>query len=273
MTGGGKSKSGRRPVQAPRRKVEARVPRPGARRRQASPRVLIAAAAVLLLAGLGIGLGVALTSGSSPKKPVPPRGSLVGALPHAKTVQTLFGGIPQSGNVLGSPTAPVTMVEYVDLQCPYCDEFELQVLPDVLDRYVRTGKVRIEARPIAFIGPDSERGREAAIAAADQNKMFNMMELLYANQKTENSGWLSESTVEKAAASIPGLKVPELLTVMKSGAVKSAANHYDQLASSDNVRVTPTIYAGHTNGHLGVVPLQSPTDEQTLFRVFDAAAG
>ena len=70
------------------------------------------------------------------------------------------------------------------------------------------GKVKIEARPIAFIGPDSERGRAAALAAAAQNRMFNFMEILYFNQGPENTGWLDDAMVKAAAASIPGLDVP-----------------------------------------------------------------
>ena len=115
--------------------------------------------------------------------------------------------IPQNGSVLGSPTAPVTVVEYIDLQCPACQQFESQALPDLVSRYVRTGKVKIEARPIAFIGPDSIRGRAAALAAVAQNRMFNFAELLYFNQGPENTGWLDDDMVKAAASSIPGLDV------------------------------------------------------------------
>ena len=76
------------------------------------------------------------------------------------------------------------------------------------------------ARPIAFIGPDSERGRAAALAAAAQNRMFNFMEMLYFNQGPENTGWLDEAMVEAAAASIPGLDVPRLVSARGSAAVK-----------------------------------------------------
>jgi protein-disulfide isomerase len=74
------------------------------------------------------------------------------------------------------------MVEYVDLQCPYCQQFETAAMPPLISRYVRTGKVKVEARTLAFIGPDSQRGRDAALAAADQNKLFNFIQLLYLNQ-------------------------------------------------------------------------------------------
>jgi hypothetical protein len=46
-------------------------------------------------------------------------------------------------------------------------------MPTLIGKYVRTRRVKIEARPIAFIGPDSQSGRAAAIAAGEQNKLFN----------------------------------------------------------------------------------------------------
>jgi protein-disulfide isomerase len=133
-----------------RRRQQARTPPPvrsRAGRGRASPKVLIGAAVALAVVGGVVGAVVALTGGSS-SKPAPTR------LPDAATVQKLFAGIPQSGNALGSPSAPATVVEYVDLQCPFCQEFETQALPTVLSRYVRPGKATIQARPIAFIGPD-----------------------------------------------------------------------------------------------------------------------
>src|SRR6185437_1323708 len=96
-------------------------------------------------------------------------------------------------NVLGSPQAPVTMIVYVDLQCPFCAQFEIGAMPTLVARYVRADKLRVELRPIAFIGPDSERGRLAVIAAAEQGKLFNLAALLYANQGAENADWLSDA--------------------------------------------------------------------------------
>ena len=62
-------------------------------------------------------------------------------------------GIPQSGLALGSPKAPVTIVEFADLQCPFCAEYHRNVFPSILDRYVRTGKVRLELRLLASSVP------------------------------------------------------------------------------------------------------------------------
>jgi protein-disulfide isomerase len=223
-----------------------------------------------VLAAIAVTLGVALSSGSS-RAAVPARGSLTNALPGAADVQKLLLGIPQQANVLGSQSAPVTLVEYIDLQCPYCQQFETQAMPSLIGSYVRTGKVKIEARPIAFIGPDSQRGRLAAIAAGEQNKLFNFAQILYLNQGTENTGWLSAQMVASAAASIPGLDVSRLLAGSNSDAAKTQAGTYDQQAAKDSVQATPTILVGKSGGTLRPVALTSPTDSQSVASAISAA--
>jgi hypothetical protein len=61
-------------------------------------------------------------------------------------------------------------------------------MPTLIGKYVRTRRVKIEARPIAFIGPDSQSGRAAAIAAGEQNKLFNYAQILYLNQAARTRG-------------------------------------------------------------------------------------
>jgi protein-disulfide isomerase len=90
--------------------------------------------------------------------------------PAAASSQSgLFAGIPQRGLVLGRNDAPVTLVEYADLQCPYCAEWTARTLPTLVKDYVRRGKLRIDFRGLAFIGPDSDVALRAAIAAGRDN--------------------------------------------------------------------------------------------------------
>jgi protein-disulfide isomerase len=263
--------------QSRRRRQAARTPPPPvrstARRRQASPRVLLGAGAAVVLIVVGVVLAVVLGGGgSSSKSDVPARGSLVNALPGAAEVQQLFKGIPQHGNVLGSPSAPVTLVEYIDLQCPYCQQFESDAMPTLIRRFVRPGKVKVEARPIAFIGPDSERGRAALLAAGQQNRLFNFAQLMYVNQRAENTGWLNDEIIRAAAASIPGLDVPRLLDERGSGAMAERARAMDELATAFDVRATPTIFVGKSGERPRRVELSSPSDVQSIARAIDAAA-
>jgi protein-disulfide isomerase len=254
---------------------QTRLPTPPSKgpsgRRQASPKVLLGVGAGILVAAVAVVLAIVLGGGSSGVGNVPAKGSLSGALPGAAAVQRLFRGVPQNANILGDSSAPVTLVEYVDLQCPYCREFETTVVPTLVTRYVRTGKLRVDQRLLAFIGPDSARGRSAAIAAGEQGKQFNYTELLYFNQGTENTGWLDEKMVVAAGASVPGLRVPELLTASKSGAVADQATVFDDEAKADGVDSTPTLLVGKTGGTLHKVAITSPTDARSVAAAIDAA--
>jgi len=252
-----------------RRQQQAAAPPPVARkgeRRRASSKVLVAAAlAVLVVVGAAVAIAVAAGgNGSSSSATVPSVGSLTNALPAADAVQREFAGIPQHGRVLGSPNAPVTMVTYVDLQCPGCRAFETEIMPSIVPQLVRTGKLKVEARPIAFIGPDSLPARYAAIAAAKQNRMFNFMQVTYANQGVENTGWLNHAFIEKAAASVPGMDVPRLLDEQKSPAAVAGGKTVDGEATADNVSETPTVLLGKTGSNLHKVSSRVTFDEARL---------
>jgi protein-disulfide isomerase len=267
--------SGKRSRERRRASAPPPVRRRGApRSRKASPRVLIAAAGLAILIAVAVVLAVVLTGGSSKKaENVPTVGTLTNALTGAADVDALFKGVPQSGTTLGSPKAPVTLVEYIDLQCPYCQQFETEVIPGVVDKYVRTGKVRIVMRPWAFIGPDSTRGQAAVLAAGEQNRAFNYASLLYANQRPENSGWLDDTIVARAAASIPGLDVQRLLSDRTSSKVKAEVNTIGGQAQADQVNATPTLFVGKTGSHGTQVVLTSPSDKATLAQAIEAALG
>lgn len=215
--------------------------------RRASPKVLAIAAGAIALAAVAAALAFALTGGSSSN---PSTTSASSTLPDAASAVSLFKGIPQRGNVLGKANAPVTMIEYIDLQCPVCRDFETGVMPTIVPRFVRTGKVQVIARPIAFIGPDSSSGRLAALAAGRQNRFFEFSQLLYDNQGQENSGWLDDDFVRAAFASLPGLDVAAAEKARTETAISDEADRFDGQADADNVRGTPTILVGKRGGKL-----------------------
>jgi hypothetical protein len=267
MPSGKKSKQMRRAASAPP-PIQSKG---GPRRRQANPKVLAIVGGLAAVAAVVIVLAVTLGGGSKASNNYPAIGTLKNALPGATDVQTLFKGIPQNGLTLGSPKAPVTMVEYIDLQCPFCQQFETQVMPDIITKYVRTGKVKIEARVLAFIGSDSSRGRNAMIAAATQNGAFNFSEILYYNQGTENTGWLNDAMVGQAVSSIPGVRVHDILNLVSSGTISKEAKAFDVQGATDKVSGTPTLFAGKTGTKGKQIPLTSPTDSKSVVTALDAA--
>lgn len=232
-----------------RRQRQEAVARPPVRStggRKASPWVLGGALVVLAAIVAVVAIVIAVSSGKS-KSSSTATGT---ALPDAATIQKQFAGIPQQGDVLGKATAPATLVQYIDLQCPVCREFETTVMPTLIDRYVRTGKLKVISRPVSVIGPDSERGRRAMIAAFAQNRGFNFAQLLYFNQGPENGGWLDDSMVADAAASIPGVNVKQLQDAVNSKTVANATVQYDNQARADQLAGTPTLLVGKTGTRL-----------------------
>jgi protein-disulfide isomerase len=253
--------------QARRRRQQVAAPPPVARKgARASPKVLLLAAlAGLVLVGAVVGISLAVGGNSSSSAAtIPAVGSLTNALPNAAAVQREFAGIPQNGLVLGSAKAPLTMVEYIDLQCPGCRAFETSVAPSIVSEFVRAGKLKIEARPIAFIGPDSIPARQAMIAASQQNRAFNFAQITYANQGTENTGWLNQTFIEHAAASVPGMKVRQLLDNQDSSLVTDATNKIDAQATADRVSQTPTLFIGKTGSKLKPVSSTATFDAAQL---------
>ena len=236
------------------------------RGRQASPRTLLVGGIVVLLVVLGIGLAFAFTGGKSSGLPKNAQavGNLQDALPGAGQVNTMLKGIPQSGGTLGWPSAAVTMTEFIDLQCPICQQFETQVFPDIVKKYVRTKEIKVVVEPWAFIGNDSFRGQAVMLAAEKQNKAFNFAEVLYANQGTENTGWLTDDMLYNIAVSVPGMKIAPLFAERNSASVKKEAATIAAAAQANKVTGTPTIFVSRPGQKLEQVPMTSGLDEPTL---------
>lgn len=151
-----------------------------------------------------------------------------------------LSGIPQHDRVLGHPDAKVTVIEYADQQCPGCRYYTLNVFPTLVRKYVRPGKVKMEYRGFPFIGPDSVKGLRFLLAAAEQNRLWQLQEALYRYQGRENSGWITNSLVRELAAKIPGLDVDRLfadangaaITKEAEGAEKKSGDELSQFVST-----------------------------------------
>jgi protein-disulfide isomerase len=168
---------------------------------------------------------------------------------------SLFAGIEQHGAALGSTKAPVTLVEYADLQCPYCAQWARDSVPTLVEDYVRTGKLRIVFRGVAFIGPDSDKALRTAIAAGEENHLWDVVHGLYLNQGAENAGWVTDELTGKIAADA-GLD-RALLQRRWDNDVASKVVRMAQAAQAAGVRGTPAFQVGRTGGALEPVRVSS----------------
>jgi protein-disulfide isomerase len=128
-------------------------------------------------------------------------------LENVSEVETELTNIPQHRLTLGLSTAKVKLVEFGDLQCPICREFAVNVLPELIENKIRTGEARLEFRNFPILGPESVTAAPAAIAAAEQNRGWDFIELFYKNQGIENTGYVTEEFLTSIAR---GAKVPDI---------------------------------------------------------------
>ena len=123
----------------------------------------------------------------------------------AAKVSNSLKGIPQNGMVLGDPAAPVELVEFGDLQCPVCKAYAEEILPSIIENQVKNGEAKIDFRNFTIIGPQSLPAGAAALAAGEQVRGWNFVELFYGNQGGENSGYADDAFLE-AVARAAGVK-------------------------------------------------------------------
>ncbi len=116
--------------------------------------------------------------------------------------------------VKGSPDAKVTLIEFADFRCPFCEQFFSQTESQIIKNYVDTGKVKYAFRNYAFLGPASVVAANAAECANDQGKFWDMHEYLFKNQPSESdTSMYNTDTLTKAATSL-GLNAAKFRTCL-----------------------------------------------------------
>jgi protein-disulfide isomerase len=215
------------------------------KRDRLAPVLAIVGGAIVLV----VALVIASQIGSGSKK------SSIGTI-ATDSVAEMLGGIKQNGIYLGDPKAKLTLVEFADPQCPGCAEFAQTVFPSLVQKYVRSGKLRIEYQGQHFIDDfirnspkDSERMLRLAQAAGFQNKLWYVVELEYDNQpqNAENSGYATDSYLRGVASAVNGLNVDKAVAVANTNAVVSNMDAAKALADKSFKQLsTPSFLLGPT---------------------------
>jgi protein-disulfide isomerase len=93
---------------------------------------------------------------------------------------------PLAGRSKGVASAPVTVYEMSDFQCPYCRRFALETFPTIEREYISSGKVRwvFVNFPLTSIHPNAVAAAEVALCASRQGAFWPVHDLLYTHQDT-----------------------------------------------------------------------------------------
>lgn len=187
-----------------------------------------------------------------------------GGTPKVVTEVTgLLGGIPQNGNTLGSPKAPVTLQYFGDLECPVCRQFTEGALKPLIEKYVRPGKLKIEYRNLetATREPETFRTQQsAALAAGKQNKGWDYIELFYHQQGQEDTGYVTESYLQGLAKQVPGLNLPQWTSDRSNGQFTNTITTDAQAANNSGFTGTPSFLLGKSGQQMQKLEYGSLTD-------------
>lgn len=165
----------------------------------------------------------------------------------------------------GEASAPVTVMEYGDFQCPACRQFFVSTERQLKEEYVSKGQVRFVFRNFAFIGDESRWAAEASECANEQGRFWDYHDRLYEKQGGENVGTFSKENLKRFAADL-GLDTAQFNPCLDSG--KYTAKVQQELAQGRQagVRGTPTVFV---NGRL----IEGGADYQVLRRTIELALG
>ena len=143
--------------------------------------------------------------------------------------------------ILGDPNAPVTLVEFGDYQCYFCNQFFHTTEDDLFKNYVETGKVKVIFKDYTIIGPDSIAAAHATHCADDQGKFWEYHDTLYDHWTGENNGWASSENLLQFAGNI-GLNIDEFSNCMLDSKHTSIITNSNQDAKDLGLTGTPAFF-------------------------------
>jgi protein-disulfide isomerase len=250
-------KQRREQARAQRKALEEAEAAGAARRKRLTQLGSVVAVVVVVIVVILIATG----GGGGSSKPV-----VVGSKGATETqtaVTKLIGDIPQNGNTLGSPTAPLTLQYFGDLECPICKEFTLGALPTIIQKWVKTGKLRIEYHSLETATREPEvfkTQQVAAYAAGKQNKAWNFIETFYHEQGEEDSGYVTENYIQGIAKQVPGLNLTQWTSDRSDASLANEVTTDAQAANNAGFTGTPSFLLGKTGGKLSKYEPSSLTE-------------
>ena len=161
--------------------------------------------------------------------------------------------------ILGDPNAPITIVEFGDYQCFYCNKFFHDTEHQIHDNYIKTGKAKLVFKDFTIIGPDSVVAAHAAHCADEQGKFWEYHDTLYNNWNGENNGWASAQNQLKFAQQV-GLDETKFTECMNSEKYTEKIQASSEDAKTLGLTGTPAFFVIGPNNKIVKVPGAQPYD-------------
>ncbi|HJS65107.1 MAG TPA: thioredoxin domain-containing protein [Nitrososphaeraceae archaeon] len=150
--------------------------------------------------------------------------------------------------VLGNPDAPITILDFSDFQCPNCGRYVKNTEPLINETYIQTGKVSLVYKYFPVVGFDSINAALGGQCAQEQGKFWEFHELLFANQKSIDSGWVSKDNLKNFAAQISGLDIQKFAECLDDELYIDHINLDLEMAKKFQFRGTPSFIIVKSDG-------------------------
>ena len=117
---------------------------------------------------------------------------------------------------LGDANAPIVMAYWLDFQCPFCQRFETETMPTLIEKYVKTGKLKIVFKDFQFLGEDSQIAglAENAVWETAPQSYEAWHKAMYEKQDDENGGWGNKDDIIALTRTIPGIDADQVSVLM-----------------------------------------------------------
>jgi protein-disulfide isomerase len=235
---------------------------PGGQDEERRRKLLQLASAAVFLAIVGVAVLIVVNGSKS-------SGGDAGNLSGAREVDRELAGITQRGMALGDPSAKVKLIEYGDLKCPVCASFSKEIIPTVIDSKVRGGAARIEFRNFTIIDEQSEPAGAAALAAGEQGRGWNFLEIFYRNQGAETDAYADDEFLTAVARAAGVADIGRWNRERESGRLLGEVRRTSREAPQLGFTGTPSFAVEGPNGKLE--PLGTPGSAGELESAIDSA--
>ena len=159
--------------------------------------------------------------------------------------------------VLGSASAPITIVEFGDYQCEACYHWYHNTRADIIDNYIDTGKANLVFMDLPFLGRDSITAAQATYCADDQGKYWEYHETLYNFQEAIDNGWASKDRLVSFAFDLD-MNLDEFNDCMDSSKyAKRVKANYDE-SQRFGAEATPTFLIISPDGNMKKITSAQP---------------
>jgi len=169
--------------------------------------------------------------------------------------------------ILGDRNAPLTLIEFGDYQCTFCNKFFHETVESILINYVETGKVKMLFKDFIVVGQDSMHAANAAHCANDQEMFWQFHSILYNNWAGEGTGWISSEQLIKFANTLE-LDISEFSNCVSELKWKKLVNASHDDAIALGVTATPTFFVIDQNKN--VMKITGAQQYDVFKEVFDS---